>query len=200
MPVTNLPVESQRLKFIATHQKELKAEKYCGLMDAINDGDGNNTGIRTILPPTVYGSPRFYAEAFQDSMAIVGHYEKPSLFITFTCNSNWPEIAEALHPGEVPSDRPDLSCRVFKIKLGKLLVDLIKNEVLGRVNAYTAVTEFQKRGLPHAHILVILAPEDKPQCATDVDCIVCAEIPEIQKNQSCIRSSQNTTSMAPVAQ
>ena len=37
--------------------------------------------------------------------------------------------------------------------------------------------EFQKRGLPHAHILIILAAEDKPQSADDYDRITCAEIP-----------------------
>ncbi len=142
-------VESQRLKYIASHQQELKADKYRGLLDAVNAGDGRNAGIKTILPPSVYGSPRFYAEAFQDSMAIVRHYGKPSLFITFTCNANWPEIKESLFEGESPCDRPDLSCRVFNLKLGELLEDLVKKEILGRVDAYTAVVEFQKRGLPH---------------------------------------------------
>jgi hypothetical protein len=40
------------------------------------------------------------------------------------------------------------------------------------------VIEFQKRGLPHAHILVILNPEDKPKTIDDIDSIVCAEIPD----------------------
>jgi len=47
-------VESQRLKYIATHQKELKADKYQGLLDAMNDSDILNAGIRTILPPSKY--------------------------------------------------------------------------------------------------------------------------------------------------
>ena len=38
------------------------------------------------------------------------------------------------------------------------------------------VIELQKRGLPHAHILIILAPEDKPETVDDVDATVCAEI------------------------
>ena len=35
--------------------------------------------------------------------------------------------------------------------------DLIAGEVLGKVVAHMHVIEFQKRGLPHAHILIILA-------------------------------------------
>ena len=38
--------------------------------------------------------------------------------------------------------------------------------------------EFQKRGLPHAQILSILAETDKPITVDDYDSIVCAEIPD----------------------
>lgn len=40
------------------------------------------------------------------------------------------------------------------------------------------VIEFQKRGLPHAHILVALSPEYKPTCPHDIHEIICAEIPD----------------------
>jgi hypothetical protein len=58
-------IEGERLKYIAQHQKEIRAEKYKGLLDALDSNDGLPAGRRIILPPTVYGSPRFYAEAFQ---------------------------------------------------------------------------------------------------------------------------------------
>lgn len=38
--------------------------------------------------------------------------------------------------------------------------------------------EFQKRGLPHAHILLILHPEDAPSTTDDYDRLVCAELPD----------------------
>uniref|UniRef100_A0A803LSZ5 Helitron helicase-like domain-containing protein n=1 Tax=Chenopodium quinoa TaxID=63459 RepID=A0A803LSZ5_CHEQI len=34
------------------------------------------------------------------------------------------------------------------------------------------------RGLPHAHILITLEPEDKPKCSEDIDVIISAEIPD----------------------
>ena len=42
------------------------------------------------------------------------------------------------------------------------------------------VTEWQKRGPPHAHILSICDEESKPKTPEDYDKIVCAEIPDAQ--------------------
>jgi len=39
------------------------------------------------------------------------------------------------------------------------------------------VVEFHKRGLPHAHILITVAPEDKPTCPENVDRLISVEIP-----------------------
>ena len=43
------------------------------------------------------------------------------------------------------------------------------------------VIEFQKRGLPHAHILIILKAKDKPSDSIRIDRLVSAEIPDIEK-------------------
>ena len=43
------------------------------------------------------------------------------------------------------------------------------------------VIEFQKRGLPHAHIVLILDENSKIRTAEDVDNIVSAEIPDPQR-------------------
>jgi hypothetical protein len=111
------------------------------------------------------------AQWYQDAMALVRHYGKPDLFITMTCNPYWPEIEKA-----PPSEKAIVSARVFYCKLEKLKNDLFKHHVLGRVVAYVYVIEFQKRGLPHAHMLLILADDNKPRCPDDYDAIVTAEI------------------------
>jgi Helitron helicase-like domain at N-terminus len=111
-------------------------------------------------------------------MAICRHYRKPDLFVTFTCNAKRDEIQRELLPGQKVTDRPDLVARVFHLKLKSLLDDLLKKHVLGRTVAHCYVVEFQKRGLPHAHILLILAPEDKIRDTAMVDNIVSAEIPD----------------------
>ena len=101
------------------------------------------------------------AQNYQDAMSIVSKYGKPDLFVTFTCNAKWSEIMKNLESYETPSDRPDLVTRVFQAKLTALLKKLTVEHVLGEVKAYTYVIEWQKRGLPHAHILLIFKNRSK---------------------------------------
>jgi hypothetical protein len=54
-------------------------------------------------------------------MMYVRNYGHPGVFIAFTCNSAWPEIKEELLVGQSPTDRHDLTARVFKQKLIKLM-------------------------------------------------------------------------------
>ena len=111
-------------------------------------------------------------------MAIVARFGKPDFFITMTANPNWVEITANLRPGETAADRPDLVARVFQAKLKHLMKLLTKDHFLGRSVGLTFVVEFQKRGLPHAHILLIVRHEDKPTTPAMIDELVSAEIPD----------------------
>jgi hypothetical protein len=111
-------------------------------------------------------------------MASVWQFGKPSLFITMTANAHWPKINAALKPGETPSDRPDLVTRVFCMKLKTLINDVVRNHHLGIVASYVYTIEFQKRGLPHGHIMVILEPGSVPRTPEEIDCLVTAKIPD----------------------
>ena len=110
-------------------------------------------------------------------MAIARALGKPALFITFTANPRWREILENLFPGQVANDRPELIARVFKMKLDELLDDLKRKHIFGRYTGIVHVIEWQKRGLPHAHILLFLDPRDLPQTPETVDQVVSAQIP-----------------------
>ena len=79
--------------------------------------------------------------------------------------------------GQTPQDRPDLVARVFKQKKDQLMQDLKSGHALGKVVAHMNVIEFQKRGLPHVHILIILANSDRLMSPDFVDSAVCAELP-----------------------
>jgi hypothetical protein len=152
--------EVQKMNYIKFHQDELRAEIYQGLVDAVNspDFDPNSTdvGTRVILPSTNPGSPRAMRQNYLEATAIVRKYGKPDFFITMTASPTWPEILGELHPPQTVAGRPDLVARVFQFKFKQLLDELLQKHVLGVVVAYTWVIEVQKRGLPHAHILLPL--------------------------------------------
>ncbi|CAI6356259.1 unnamed protein product [Macrosiphum euphorbiae] len=121
------------------------AEDYIHLRDAIeNDGHVNDIGQLFILPSSFTGGPRYMHEKTMDAMTYVRNFGTPNLFITFTCNPNWMEIKRELKHGQTAQDRHDIIAR------------------------------WQKRGLPHAHLLVWLVDKIRPN---DVDVIISAELP-----------------------
>ncbi len=117
-------------------------------------------------------------------MAIVRALGKPSYFLTMTCNPNWPEIRSALRRGQQPNDRPDIINRVFHLKVKQLMKDLLEGQILGHVQAYFFTIEFQKRGLPHMHLLLIMHGEDKPNSAEKTDKAIWAEAPLPTDNET----------------
>ncbi|XP_069588366.1 uncharacterized protein, partial [Ranitomeya imitator] len=172
-------IEANRLNYIRQHQKDLKVEDYCVLQEHLQKKSiekGIPIGKTVILPSSFEGSPRNMQQRYQDAMAIVTKYGRPDLVITMTCNPKWYEITENLEPWQRVEHRPDLVARVFKIKLEALLKD-INNGLFGKVCAKVHVIEFQKRGLPHAHILIILDSNSKLRTEEDIDNTVWAEIP-----------------------
>ncbi|XP_028752703.1 uncharacterized protein LOC114712351 [Neltuma alba] len=103
----------------------------------------------------------------------------PDIFITFTCNPAWPEITRLCQQDKVnPSDRPDILTRVFKMKLRSLMKTLREKKIFGTIRAEVYTIEFQKRGLPHAHILLFLDPNDKINDPDAIDKVISAEIPD----------------------
>lgn len=116
-------------------------------------------------------------QLYQDAISIVRQLGKPDLFITITCNPNWPEITRQLLPGQSANDRNDIVVRIFKQKRDMICRDIFKNQIFGQHIGHVRSDEFQKRGLPHSHLLIILDPKDKPSTVDDFDSIVSAQLP-----------------------
>jgi hypothetical protein len=173
-------IESERLSFLRHNQKTLRVDEYIHLKDAIAiDGNASNLGQLVILPSTFTGSPRHMHEYTQDAMTYVRNYGRPDLFVTFTCNPKWQEIQEELPLGQAPSDRHDLLARVFKQKLIKLIKIVTKSHVFGPTRCWMYSIEWQKRGLPHAHILIWLKDKIK---SDQIDSVISAELPDPQQD------------------
>ena len=94
-------------------------------------------------------------------MTYVRCHGRPNLFITFTCNPKWPEIDTQLMPGQKSQDRHDLLARVFRRKVVVLMELIVKGCIFGKTRCYMYTIEWQKRGLPHTHILIWLADKTK---------------------------------------
>lgn len=125
-------LEANRLNYIRQNQSQLRVERYRGLMDQFHtaiDGADFLPGKALILSSSFQGSPRNMMQNYQDAMAIVRQYGKPDLFITMTCNPQWPEIIENLH-GHSAMHHPDLVACVFHLKLKELMDDITKNTFL----------------------------------------------------------------------
>lgn len=169
-------IESERLNFIRFNQAKLRSEEYIHLRNAVmSDANLNDVGRLTILPSTYIGSPRHMHEYAQDAMSYVRKYGRPDLFITFTCNPQWADIKDNLFDGQKPTDRHDITARVFRQKLKALMDLIVKLRVFGEVRCYMYSIEWQKRGLPHAHILIWFVRKTTPD---QIDKIISAEIPD----------------------
>ncbi|XP_044593840.1 uncharacterized protein LOC123271521 [Cotesia glomerata] len=167
-------IEGERLRYLRYNELKLRVEEYIHLRDAIiNNADAAEIGNSVILPSSYVGSPRHMQEYIQDALTFLREYGRPCLFITFTCNPKWPEITSLLLPGQNAIHRHDITARVFRQKLKSLINFITKSHVFGPTRCWLYSVEWQKRELPHAHILVWLIDKIRPE---KIDNIISAEI------------------------
>jgi hypothetical protein len=172
-------IEDSELQFQKNNQEQLRADKYSNIK-AAKDADCSGTlghSKPTVLNKSFRNSPAQKAAKYKDFMAAFIHHGGVDAFITMTANPNWPEVQAALPKGMLAEDRPDIVCRVFRLKLAILKQQLTQG-ILGQTVCIGYVIEFQKRGLPHAHIAVSFAEKDKLKSSRDVDLMISAEIPD----------------------
>jgi hypothetical protein len=91
-------VEEQRLRWMRTHQNDLRIDLYNNIYDVVAKGDtrADAIGQRIVLPASFTGSPLYMVQNYQDAMALCRTFGNPDLFITFTANPKWPEIETTL--------------------------------------------------------------------------------------------------------
>eukprot|EP00664_Eupelagonemidae_sp_cell27_P000053 gene53-9646_t len=205
-------IDDNRLKYLSSPegQKKLRiAEKedlehYCEDIEAGMGAEADKPG-RILLPSSHTGSKRQMWTLFQNACSLSLRKKKATFFDTMTCNPQWEEIKECLHPGQTALDRPDICARVFKHKLDRVLhaISSGKWHTRWRHRLDTAhsvwsatctkecledvrlvwrvyVIEFQQRGLPHAHIVYRVESPDggQPTIAEEIDRVVQARFPD----------------------
>ncbi|POS87798.1 hypothetical protein EPUL_000277 [Erysiphe pulchra] len=171
-------VDDTVLSWHRLNQDIIRADLYAGVIDALRSDVANqNIGRPVILYASYHGDDRHIARCYQNAVAIVRYLGKPTKFLTFTANPSWQEITRCLEHGQTPDSRPDLIAIVFRLKLNAFLHDIKKRQVCGRYIGGIHVIEYQKRGLPHAHILLFLHEDDVPRRSEQVDEMVSAQMP-----------------------
>ncbi|XP_076908821.1 uncharacterized protein LOC143565856 [Bidens hawaiensis] len=174
-------IESERLFYIRNQQKKFRCETFENLRLVKDQGkiDVSKIGQRVILPSSFTGSARYMLQNYLDAMSLCKRYGFLDFFITITCNPKWPEVKRFLEETTLkPEDRPDILCRLFKIKLDFMIKDIRDNAMLGKVQAVVYTVEFQKRGLPYAHLCLFMHAYHKLPTVDYVDPFISAEIPD----------------------
>jgi hypothetical protein len=83
-----------------------------------------------------------------------------------------------LEPGQTPQDRTGLVSKVYRAKLRDIKNLLIQRSYFGEDVAYVHVTKFQRGGLPHEHILLIMRSGSKLRSLCGYDKVISVKIPD----------------------
>jgi hypothetical protein len=162
---------------LPSQQMKYRMGRKCAIEDQLhNHGRIEDVSIPMLLPSSFVGSAKWYHMLYLDALTLPQRYHAPDLFITFTCNPRWIEIQRELPQGHTHQDHPDIVARVFWLKFKALMKDIVTHKIFGPVQAFVWRIEWQARGLPHVHLLVILV--NPIRSLREIDSMVSAEIPD----------------------
>ncbi|XP_016170910.1 uncharacterized protein LOC107613435 [Arachis ipaensis] len=151
-------------------EKEYKHER----SECLNFIRNNQPNLRV---DSFTGGPRYIFNNCKDAFAICKYVGYPSYFVAITCNPECDEIKCLLKDtGLKVVDRPDIVSRNFHIKLNELIMNFKQGKFFGKISAYVCIIEFQKRRLPHAHILLFMDLNHTPKSPDQINKLISAEI------------------------
>ena len=181
-----LRYESLNFQWQIINQAKLNKRRdiYSNILD---DSNLNETGLKVVMSENTPGTPKWFKKLYIKSLALVTEFGKPDLFLTFTCNKNWPEFGDILKehcgPNTDIKHRIDLISRVFSQKVKDMNKAIYELGVLGKCVAYNGIVEWQKRGMPHYHCIIFLAKEDKIDAIEKIDKLISCKIPPKEENE-----------------
>lgn len=127
----------RRLLYIQHGKFVERQREFAFEMETEQDASGDQ---RLRLPVCFLGSPVWTTARTAEALTLARKLGNPHSLITATFNPRWPEVVQHLTP------------RIFKLRMQQLLAALRKH--FGPLAYSVWVVEFQKRDLPHAHVII----------------------------------------------
>ncbi|KAM3273958.1 hypothetical protein ACQJBY_043247 [Aegilops geniculata] len=153
------------------HIKRLQPVVDAAVLDKVG---GPEVVKKNMMPSSFAGGLRCMTEDFHDAVAVSQVHGSPDIFTTFACDPEWPEIIETLEHGQKAVDGADITIQIHQMKLLDYLHTIRIGQVFGTVLAVVHTVQFQKTGVPHAHILVWQEKnDDQAPALADVDPYAC---------------------------
>ena len=119
-------INQQHLKWIKYHQNQIHTDLYNCVTDFLHTDDLNQGFLKqkVVLPASYTEGDQYMSTLYQNFMAIVQHFGKPTLFMIMTANLKWPEIINTLPSGMTAQNNSALITIIFTLKRKILLADL----------------------------------------------------------------------------
>ena len=169
-----------RINFQFNLQMKILNEKEVRNGDIFENGNQNlKQGIKTYIPASITGSPEYWKSVADGAFYLTLILGPPKFFITITENPHWNEIAALNFEKDVMMNSPLLS-RIFYQKKRCLIDYIKKTKIFGNVKGILWRDEYQKRGMPHCHILIWsdFDTDDIPK----IDKVITCRLPIIDPN------------------
>jgi hypothetical protein len=137
--------EDERLLTMKEEEKKRRAHQQSAGEQATNGKEGWK------IPGSFTKSASWFRNLLEGALFLMMKRGRPQFFITLTFDTA--EAASRLFPGRSANDDPVLVAQLFERRL-RAFVALLRKGLLGPYVYSVVVVEWQKRGLPHAHILL----------------------------------------------
>jgi hypothetical protein len=162
------------IKYLAETERTLAQENE--LRADAGDEAPKESGMRTFIPPSLTDSDAYWHDVATRCFAISAKFGAPTFFLTFTMNPYWPEY-QALKRESGNFGDSAIMAIVFKEKLSGLMMFLKRRRTLGTIFAFVWRIEYQRRGLPHAHLL--FWTDFQTQIVESVDSVISVRYPKV---------------------
>jgi hypothetical protein len=144
-------LSNMRVQFLAKAQRRYFARED-EIRDPIEEDRVKEYGMRTFIPSSLTDSNEYWRDVATKCFALSTQLGAPTFFLTFTMNPYWLEF-QALKRGDAAYSDSAMAAIIFRLKLNGLMKFIESRRTLGKVLAFVWRIEYQKRGLPHAHVL-----------------------------------------------